>query len=173
MNIFLTHIFGNEIVEWNRRPRGMETPLRNHQGSSEIFQYTTYYGLSNDHWCNSSSIHHLLQLMMSTSFLKKNKLRHNGSVVFAKMPQMCRGCPDVNKHRGMETAMLRQHRASMSIKSFVQHSGWQEMESLCSLIRLSGVCVDRDQPEFLCSRSDSRYLRDYVMWPHWKAVRGC
>ena len=45
----------------------------------------------------------------------------------------------------------------MSIKSFVQHSGWQEMVSLCSLIRLIGVCADRDQPEFLCSRSDSRY----------------
>ena len=26
------------------------------------------------------------------------------------------------------------------------------------LIRLIGVCTDRDQPEFLCSRSDSRHL---------------
>ena len=50
----------------------------------------------------------------------------------------------------------------MSIKSFVQHSGWQEMVSLCSLIRLSGVCADRDQPEFLCSRSDSRHLEVHV-----------
>ena len=52
--------------------------------------------------------------------------------------------------------------AFMSIKSFVQHSGWQEMVSLCSLIRLIGVCADRDQPEFLCSRSDSRYFEVHV-----------
>ena len=32
------------------------------------------------------------------------------------------------------------------------------MVSLCSLIRLIGMCADRDQPEFLCSRSDSRCL---------------
>ena len=57
---------------------------------------------------------------------------------------------------------FRQHRSFMSIKSFVQHSGWQEMVSLCSLIRLIGVCADRDQPEFLCSRSDSRYLGVHV-----------
>ena len=50
----------------------------------------------------------------------------------------------------------------MSIKSFVQHSGWQEMVSLCSLIRLIDVCADRDQPEFLCSRSDSRYFEVHV-----------
>ena len=60
------------------------------------------------------------------------------------MAQMCRGCPDVNKHRGMNAAILRQHRPFMSIKSFVQHSGWQEMVSLCSLIRLIGVCADHD-----------------------------
>ena len=34
--------------------------------------------------------------------------------------------------------------------------------SLCSLIRLIGVCADRDQPEFLCSRSDSRCLGVHV-----------
>ena len=89
-------------------------------------------------------------------FLKS--FRHNGIAVFGKMPQVCRGCPDVNKHRGMDAAIWGQHRPFMSIKSFVQHSGWQEMVSLCSLIRLIGVCADRDQPEFLCSRSDSRYL---------------
>ena len=50
---------------------------------------------------------------------------------------------------------FRQHRPFMSIKSFVQHSGWQEMVSLCSLIRLIGVCADHDQPDFLCSHSDS------------------
>ena len=83
---------------------------------------------------------------------------HNGSAVFGTMPPMCRSCPDANKLRGMDTTILGQHRPFMSIKSFVQHSGWQEMVSLCSLIRLIGVCADRDQPEFLCSRSDSRYL---------------
>ena len=99
---------------------------------------------------------------MSASFKKKKTFRHNGSAVFGKMPQMCRGCPDVNKHRGMDTAILRQHRPFMSIKSFEQHCGWQEMVSPCSLIRLIGVCADRDQPEFLCSCSDSWYLGDHV-----------
>ena len=36
------------------------------------------------------------------------------------------------------------------------------MVSLCSLICLIGVCADRDQPEFLCSRSDSRHLEVHV-----------
>ena len=62
----------------------------------------------------------------------------------------------------MDTMILGQHRPFMSIKSSVQHSGWQEMVSLCSLIRLIGVCADRDQPEFLCSRSDSRNLEVHV-----------
>ena len=81
---------------------------------------------------------------------------------------MCLGCPDINKHRGMDTVTLRQHRPFMSIKSFVQHSGWQEMVSLCSLIRLIGMYADRDQPEFLYSRLDSRYL-----WVHVATVGGC
>ena len=78
------------------------------------------------------------------------------------MPPMRCGCPDVNKLWGMDTTILGQHRPFMSIKSFVQHSGWQEMVSLCSLIRLIGVCADRDQPKFLCSRSDSRYFGVHV-----------
>ena len=94
---------------------------------------------------------------MSTSLFSQI-FRHNGSAVFGTMPPMCRSCPDVNKLLGMDTTILGQHRPFMSIKSFVQHSGWQEMVSLCSLIRLIGVCADRDQPEFLCSRSDSRHL---------------
>ena len=36
------------------------------------------------------------------------------------------------------------------------------MVSLCLLIHLIGVCADRDQPEFLCSRSDSRCLKVHV-----------
>ena len=98
---------------------------------------------------------------MSTSLFSQT-FRHNGSAVFGTMPQMCRSCPDVNKLRGMETTILGQHRPFMLIKSFVQHSGWQEMVSLCSLIRLIGVCANRDQPEFLCSRSDSRHLEVHV-----------
>ena len=93
---------------------------------------------------------------MSTSLFSQT-FRHNGSAVFGTMPPMCRCCPDVHKLRGMDTTILGQHRPFMSIKSFVQHSGWQEMVSQCSLIRLIGVCADRDKPEFLCSRSDSRY----------------
>ena len=91
---------------------------------------------------------------MSTSLFSQT-FCHNGSAVFGTMPPMCRCCPDVNKLRGMDTTILGQHRPFMSIKSFVQHNGWQEMVSLCSLIRLIGVCADSDQPEFLCSRSDS------------------
>ena len=100
---------------------------------------------------------------MSTSlFFFLQTFRHNGSAVFGTMPKMCRSCPGVNKLRGMDTTILGQHRPFMSIKSFVQHSGWQEMVFLCSLIRLIGVCADRDQPEFFCSRSDSRYLEVHV-----------
>ena len=79
------------------------------------------------------------------------------------MPPMCRSYPDVNKLRGMDTTILGQHRPFMSIKLFVQHSRWQEMVSLCSLIRLIGVCADCDQPEFLCSGSDSRYIEVHVV----------
>ena len=91
--------------------------------------------------------------MMSSSFFHKKTFCHNGSAVFS---ELCCGCPDVNKSRGTDARILRQHQTFMSIKSFVQHSRWQEMVSLCSLIRLIGLCTDRDQPEFLCSRSDSR-----------------
>ena len=98
---------------------------------------------------------------MSTSLFSQT-FRHNGSAVFGTMPPMCRSYPDVNKLRGIETTILGQHWPFMSIKSFLQHSGWQEMVSLYSLIRLIGVCADRDQPEFLCSRSDSRHLEVHV-----------
>ena len=104
---------------------------------------------------------HLFIICNDLCFCFLQTFRHNGSV-FGTMPPMCRSCPDVNKPRGMDTSILGQRRPFMLIKSFVQHSGWQEMVSLCSLIRLIGVCADRDQPEFLCSRSDSRYLEVYV-----------
>ena len=104
--------------------------------------------ICNDLWCR-------LPFFLKT-------FRHNGSAVFGTMPPMCRGCPDVNKLRGMDTTILGQHWPFMSNKSFVQHNGWQEMVSLCSLIRLFGVCADRNQPDFLCSRSDSRYLKVHV-----------
>ena len=60
--------------------------------------------------------------------------RHNGNACFGKMPPMCHGYPDVNNGWGTDTAILRQHWPFMSIKSFLQHSGWQEMVSLCLLI---------------------------------------
>ena len=96
------------------------------------------------------------------NFLFLQPFHHNESAVFGTMPSMCRGYPDVNKLQGIDTTILGQHQPFMSIESFVQHSGWQEMVSLCSLIRLIGVCADRDQPKFLCSRSDSRYLEVHV-----------
>ena len=120
-----------------------------------------FNGLPYDHRCNSSFIHHLQRLMISTSLFSQT-FRHN-----VTMPPMCRSCPDVNKLWGMDTTILGQHRPFMLIKSFVQHSGWQEMVSLCSLIRLIGVCADRDQPEFLCSRSDSGTSKS--MWPQREA----
>ena len=99
---------------------------------------------------------------MSTSLFFLQTFRHNRIAVFGTMPPMCLSCPDVNTLRGMDTTILGQHRPFMSIKSFVQHSGWQKLVSLCLLIRLIGVCADHDQPEFLCSPSDSRYLEVHV-----------
>ena len=46
-----------------------------------------YYGLSNDHRCNSSFIHHLLRPMMSTSFFMPPPL-DAGGIMFS-------GCPSV------------------------------------------------------------------------------
>ena len=83
------------------------------------------------------------------------------------------GCPDVNKRRGMDTAILRQNRSFMSItcKSFVKHSGCdEEMVSLCSLIRfLIGVwpcaLTATSQSSFVLARTlgDSE-----SMWPQWR-----
>ena len=65
-----------------------------------------------------------------------------------------RCCPDVNKLRGMDTTILGQHRPFMSIKSFVQHSGWQEMVSLCSLIRLLACALTAtSQSSFVLART--------------------
>ena len=98
---------------------------------------------------------------MSTSFFSQT-FRHDGSAVFGTMPPMCRSCPDVNKLRGMDTTILGQHGPFMSIKIVCTTQRVTRRVSLCSLIRLIGVCADRDQPEFLCSRSDSRYLEVHV-----------
>ena len=143
-----TTLNGNAIAQ---SPRKM-SELRDLSNTSDIRFLMVYrtiidvilhlFIICNDLWCQ-------LPPFLQT-------FRHNGSAVFGTMHPMCRSCPDVNKLRGMETTILGQHRPFMSIKLFVQHSGWQEMVSLCSLIRLIGVCADPDQPEFLCSRSDSR-----------------
>ena len=142
-------IFGNEIVdhvEWKfaQSPRKM-SELRDISNTGDIRFLMVYrtiidvilhlFIICNDLWCQLP--------FFSQTF------RHNGSAVFGTMPPMCCSCPDVNKLRGMDSTILGQHRAFMSIKSFVQHSGWQETVSLCSLIRLIDVCTDRDQPEFL------------------------
>ena len=138
---------GNAIAQ---SPRKMSA-LRDISNTSDIRFLMVYrtiidvilhlFIICNDLWCQLP--------FFSQTF------HHNGSAVFGTMPPMCRSCPDVNKLRGMDSTILGQHRPFMSIKSFVQHSEWQEMVSLCSLIRLIGVCADRDKPEFLCSRSDS------------------
>ena len=57
-------------------------------------------------------------------FLKK-KLSIIMEALFSVTCLRCvvtRGCPDVNKHRGMDTAILRQHLPFTLITSFVQHS---------------------------------------------------
>ena len=150
---------GNPIAQ---SPRKMSA-LRDISNTSDIRFLMVYrtiidvilhlFIICNDLWCQ-------------LPFFSQN-FRHNGSAVFGTMPLMCRSCPDVNKLRGMDSTILGQHRPFMSIKSFVQHSEWQEMVSLCSLIRLIGVCADPDKPEFLCSRSDSGYSKS--MWPQGEA----
>ena len=131
---------GNAIAQ---SPRKM-SELRDISNTSDIRFIMVYrttidvilhsFIICNDLWCQLP--------FFSQTF------RHNGSAVFGTMPPMCRSCPDVNKLRGMDSTILGQHRPFMSIKSFVQHSGWQKMVSLCSLICLIGVCADRDQPLF-------------------------
>ena len=81
---------------------------------------------------------------MSTSYFSQT-FRHNGSAVFGTMPPMCRSCPDVNKLRGMDTTILGQHRPFMSIKIVCTTQRVTRRVSLCSLIRLIGVCADRDR----------------------------
>ena len=90
--------------------------------------------------------------------LKKKPFRHNGSTVIGKMTLMCRGCPDLNKRRGRfwDNSGL-----SCRLNRLYKATG-EEMVSLCLLIRLIGVCTDRDQPQFLCSCSDWRYLEVHV-----------
>ena len=122
---------GNPIAQ---SPRKMSA-LRDISNTSDIRFLMVYrtiidvilhlFIICNDLWCQLP--------FFSQTF------RHNGSAVFGTMPPMCRSCPDVNKLRGMDSTILGQHRPFMSIKSFVQHSEWQEMVSLCSLIRLIGV----------------------------------
>ena len=169
IDIFLTTHFSGmkSSTTWNgnpiaQSPRKMSA-LRDISNTSDIRFLMVYrtiidvilhlFIICNDLWCQLP--------FFSQTF------RHNGSAVFGTMPPMCRSCPDVNKLRGMDSTILGQHRPFMSIKSFVQHSEWQEMVSLCSLIRLIGVCADRDKPEFLCSRSDSGYSKS--MWPQGEA----
>ena len=106
--------------EWNRRPRGLETSLRNHQEICLWVILTIYYGLSNDYQWKFSFImfiHHLLRLMMSFSFSSKT-FRLSGSAFFG---EMCRSTSlVVNTNLDSQKLRLRQHRPFMSIKSFEQ-----------------------------------------------------
>ena len=90
---------------------------------------------------------------MSTSFFEKKTFCHNGSAVFGKMPQVCRGCPYVNKHRGMDIEIFGASAFHVHLYNTV---GEKEMVPLCLLIHLIWVCADHNQPEYLCSRSDSK-----------------
>ena len=134
MNIFLTTYFR----EWNRRMKSStmsngnaiaQSPRKFRDISNTynilfIMVYRTiidvilhlFIIICYDLWCQ-------------LPYFKKS-FRHNGSAVFAKMPQMCRGCPDVNNHRGMDIAILRQHRPFMSIKSFVLARTQGTLESM-------------------------------------------
>ena len=143
-------------------------PLRNHQEKCLEFRDISNTSDIRFLMVYRTIINVILHLFITCNDLRcqltffLQTFRHNGSAVFGTMLPMCRGWPDVNKLWGMDTMILGQHRPFMSIKLFVQHSGWQEMVSLCSLIHLIGVGADRDQPEFLCSCSDSRYLEVHV-----------
>ena len=104
--------------EWNRRPRGLETSLRNHQEKcSELFQrfimvYRTIIGVNfdlfiicYDWWCHFP-------------FFLKKTFRHSGSVFFC---EMCRSSSlVVNTNLEAPKLWLRQHRPFMSIKLFEQ-----------------------------------------------------
>ena len=124
---FSYHIF---FREWNRRPSGLKTSLRNHQEkclSSELFQrfimvYRTIIGVNfhlfiicYDWWCHFP-------------FLKKS-FRHNGSAFWGDVP-WCSGASlvawKVNTNLEAQKLRLRQHRPFMSIKSFEQtQQVWQ------------------------------------------------
>ena len=107
---------GNAIAQ---SPRKM-SELRDISNTSDIRFLMVYrmiidvilhlFIICNDLWCQ-------LPFFFSQTF------RHIESAVL--MPPICRSCPDVNKLRGMDTTILGQHRSFMSIKSFVQHSGYK------------------------------------------------
>ena len=111
--------------EWNRRPRGLETSLRNHQEKCLWVQsyFNIYYGLSNNYRFKFSFLHHWLRLVLSFSFKKNPKLSVITEALFGKM---CRSATAslvsrmVNTNLEAQKLRLRQHRPFMSIKSFEQ-----------------------------------------------------
>ena len=77
--------------EWNRRPRGLETSLRNHQEFRDISNIyknirfiMVYRMIINVFFIYSSFV---MTYDVNFLFLKKS-FRHNGSAVFDEMPEM-------------------------------------------------------------------------------------
>ena len=101
--------------EWNLRPRGLETSLRNHQVKSVWVQ--SYF---ND-WLwfierLSVKIFIYSSFVTIDDVILKKTFSHNGSAFFG---EMCRSSSlVVNTSLEAPKLRLRQHRPSMSIKSF-------------------------------------------------------
>ena len=135
MEINSNEYFSCDILfwEWNRRPRGLAWKRHCTINKKNVFEFrvisTNYYGLSNDYRCKFSFIHHLLRLMMSSSFFKKS-FRHNVSAFlvrcavvpawFSLVWRVSLVARMVNTNLEAQKLRLRQHRPFISIKSFEQ-----------------------------------------------------
>ena len=136
-----TYFLGNEIVDhvvWKRH-----CPIKKKNGFEFRVISTIYYGLSNEYRCKFSFNHHLLLLIMSFSFIKKNPFRHNWSAFLVR----CAVVLLPAKWPGWSTQILR-HRSSdwdniglsCRLNSLNKHSRWEEWQdkvSFCLLIRFN------------------------------------
>ena len=134
-----TYFFGNEIVDHVVWKRHCAITKKN------VFEFrvisTIYYGLSNDYWCKFSFIHHLFQLIMSFSFLKKKPFHRNVSAFLVR----CAIVLPASLVPGWSTQISR-HRSSdwdniglpCWLNRLNKHSRWDEWQdkvSFCLLIR--------------------------------------
>ena len=133
--------FGNEIIDHVAWKRYCAITKENVFGFRII--WTIYYSLSNDYRCNFSFIHHLLRLATDdVIFLSfKKDFHHNGSAIFGEMCRSASGCPDVKtqifRHRSSDRDNIG---LSFRLNRLNKHSmwdEWQDMVSLCSLIRFN------------------------------------